>query len=55
MVEVVHVPGAKMELLDYGSRNPISYGQHKVFDAGAGSLGVCQRSNRVVPSRMKHT
>ena len=48
-IEVVHVPGAKMELLDHGSRNPISYGQHKVFDAEAGSLGVCQRSNRVVP------
>ena len=25
-VEVVHVPGAKMELLDHGSRIPISYG-----------------------------
>ena len=48
-VEVVHVPGAKMELLDHGFRNPISYGQHKVFDTEAGSLGVCQRSNRVVP------
>ena len=36
-IEVVHVPGAKMELLDHGSRNPISYGQHKVFDAEAGS------------------
>ena len=48
-VEVVHVPGAKMELLDHGSRNPISYGQHKLFDTEVGSLGVCQRSNRVVP------
>ena len=28
-IEVVHVPGAKMELLDHGSRNPISYGHHK--------------------------
>ena len=45
-IEVVHVPGAKMELLDHGSRNPISYGQHKVFDAEAGCLGICQRSNR---------
>ena len=38
-----------MELLDHGSHNPISYGQHKVFDAEAGCLGICQRSNRVVP------
>ena len=48
-VEVRHVPGAKMELLDHGSCNPISYGQHKLFDTEVGSLGVCVRSNRVIP------
>ena len=48
-VEVCHVPGAKMELLDHGSRNPISYGQHKLFDTEVGSLGACVRSNRVIP------
>ena len=40
-IEVVHVPGAKMELLDHGSRNPIRFGQHKEFEAEAGSLGIC--------------
>ena len=48
-VEVRHVPGAKMELLDHGSCNPISYGQHKLFDTEVGSLGACVRSNRVIP------
>ena len=48
-VEVRHVPGAKMELLDHGSRHLISYGQHKLFDFEVGSLGVCVRSNRVIP------
>ena len=38
-----------LELLDHGSRNPISYGQHKMFEVEPGSLGICQRSNRVVP------
>ena len=38
-----------MELLDHGSRNPISYGQHKIFDTEVGSLGVCVRSNRMIP------
>ena len=38
-----------MELLDHGSRNPISYGQHKLFDTEVGSLGVCVRSNRMIP------
>ena len=36
-IEVHHVPGPKMEFLDHGSCHPISYGQHKVFDAEAGS------------------
>ena len=48
-VEVRHVPGAKMELLDHESRHPISYGQPKLFDSEAGNLGVCVRSNRVIP------
>ena len=38
-----------MELLDHGSRHPISYVQHKLFDTEVGSLGVCVRSYRVVP------
>ena len=48
-VQVVHVPGAKMGLLDYGSRNPISFGQHKEFETEAGDLGICMRSNRITP------
>ena len=48
-VEVCHVPGAKMGLLDHGARHPISYGQHKLFDSEVGSLGVCVRSNIVIP------
>ena len=39
-LEVRHVPGPKMEFLDHGSRNPISYGQHKLFDSEAGFLGI---------------
>ena len=46
-IEVRHVPRPKMEFLDHGSRHPISYGQHKVFDAEVGTLGICVRSNRV--------
>ena len=42
-IEVKHVPGPKMEFLDHGSRNPIFYGQHKVFDTEVGSLGICVR------------
>ena len=38
-----------MEMLDHGSRNPISYGQHKLYDTEVGSLGVCVWSNRVIP------
>ena len=48
-IDVVHVPGVKMELLDHGSRYPISIGQHKEFEAEAGTLGICHRSNRVSP------
>ena len=48
-IDVLHVPGAKMELLDHGSRYPISIGQHKEFEAEAGTLGICHRSNRVSP------
>ena len=47
-IEVRHIPGPKMEFLDHGSRNPISYGQHKLFDSEAHSLGICVRSNRVM-------
>ena len=48
-IEVRYVPGPKMEFADYGSRHPISHGQHKLFDTEPGSLGICVRSNRVVP------
>ena len=48
-VEIRYVPGPKMEFADYGSRHPIYYGQHKLFDSEPGSLGICVRSNRVVP------
>ena len=47
-IEVRHVSGPKMEFLDHGSQHPISYGQHKVFDAEIGTLGICVRSNRVI-------
>ena len=47
-LEVKHVPGPRMEFLDHGSRNPISFGQHKVFDSEPGALGICVRSNRVM-------
>ena len=41
-----------MELLDHGSRHPISYGQHKLFDTEVMSLGVCVRSNTLHTWRM---
>ena len=47
-LEEKHVPGPRMEFLDHGSRNPISFGQHKVFDSELGALGICVRSNRVM-------
>ena len=48
-LEVIHVPGAKMGLIDHGSRHPISFGQHKQFETEAGDLGICERSNRITP------
>ena len=40
-IEVRYVPGPKMEFPDYGSRYPISHGQHKLFDTEPGNLGIC--------------
>ena len=47
-LEIKHIPGPRMEFLDFGSRYPISFGQHKTFDSEVGALGICVRSNRVM-------
>ena len=52
-LEVRYVPGPCMEFPDHGSRSPISYGQHKLFDTKVGSLGICVRSNRVLSVDVK--
>ena len=52
-LEVRYVPGPRMEFPDHGSRNPISYGQHKLFNTKVGSLGICIRSNRVLSVDVK--
>ena len=46
-VEVRYIPGPRMEFMD--PVNPISNGQHKLFDSEPGRLGICVRSSRVVP------
>ena len=35
------------------SRNPIPYGQHKLFDTEVGSLGICVHSNRALSIDVK--
>ena len=52
-VEIRYVHGPCMKFPDHGSRNPISYGQHKLFDTEVGSLGICVRSNRVLSIDVK--
>ena len=52
-VEIRYVPGPCMKFPDHGSRNPISSGQHKLFDTEVGSLGICVRSNRVLSIDVK--
>ena len=52
-VEIRYVPGPCMKFPDHGSRNTISYGQHKLFDTEFGSLAICVHSNRVLSIDVK--
>ena len=47
------MPGKKMEVPDFGSRHPIFFKDHELFETEAGSLGICVLSGRVLSFDVK--